>query len=111
MDTMSPNLPQRKSLIIFVHGFNSDPNCWDSMLKLMGEDPVMTAAFDWKRFSYDSKITYGLFNVLARLPDYEDITAKFDQFLADSFTSTYDQLYLAGHSQGGLIISRGSAIL
>lgn len=104
MDTLSPNLPQRKSLIIFVHGFNSDPTCWDSLLKLMSEDPVMTAAFDWKRFSYDSKITYGLFNVLARLPDYEDITAKFDQFLADSFTSTYDQLYLVGHSQGGLII-------
>ncbi len=100
----SPNLPPRKSLVIFVHGFNSDPTCWDTLLKLMSEDPVMTSAFDWKRFSYDSKITSGFFNLLARLPDYDDITAKFDQFLVDSFDSTYDQLYLVGHSQGGLII-------
>jgi pimeloyl-ACP methyl ester carboxylesterase len=102
LDSVTPPAP--KSLIIFVHGFNSGPDCWHDLLEAMAADPEMTAAFDWKTLSYDSKVLHGLFNLLYRLPDYIHITAKLDQCICDNFPSSYDQLFLVGHSQGGLII-------
>jgi pimeloyl-ACP methyl ester carboxylesterase len=93
-----------KSLAIFVHGFNSDPTCWDDLVGLMQDDPAVAGAFDLIRFSYQSKIKSGLFNPLSRIPEYGDIVKQFQGYVEDNFTSAYAELYLVGHSQGGLII-------
>jgi len=94
-----------RSLAIFVHGVESDSSkCWDDLLGLMKEDPDITAAFDLLCFDYPAKFQSGLFNPLGRIPDYDGIVGNFETFLELHFTSAYDELYLTGHSQGGLII-------
>jgi pimeloyl-ACP methyl ester carboxylesterase len=101
---MSLTTTGSKSLAIFVHGINADYTSWDDLFKLMGEDPAMTSAFDWLPFKYQSKVFRGLLDIRSRIPDYDDITQELDQFITIEFTSTYKQLFLVGHSQGGLII-------
>ncbi len=93
-----------KSLAIFIHGINADYTSWDQLFKLMGKDPAMTSAFDWLPFKYQSKVFHGLLDIRSRLPDYDDITQQLDQFIGLNFTSRYKQLFLVGHSQGGLIL-------
>lgn len=93
-----------KSLAIFVHGFNSDPSCWDALTSLLESDPAVMASFDLMKFAYQSKVTFGWLNPISRLPEYGDIVKRFERFVEDSLTSAYAELYLVGHSQGGLII-------
>ena len=92
------------SLVIFVHGFNSGPECWDTLTTLMKGDAALTSQFHWECFDYQSKVLKGLFNMLSKVPDFDDITAKLDQYLCERFNAPYEELFLVGHSQGGLII-------
>jgi pimeloyl-ACP methyl ester carboxylesterase len=94
----------KDSLAIFVHGFNSGPECWDTLVGLLKQDPAITTAFHLVCFPYDSKIKSGLFNPIRRLPEYGEIAKEFERFVEENFTSSYRELYLVGHSQGGLII-------
>ena len=93
-----------KSLAIFVHGINADHTSWDPLFGLMDGDAAMKAAFDWKAFPYDSKPLHGLLDIRYRIPDYDDITQHLDQYITANFTASYRQLFLVGHSQGGLIL-------
>jgi pimeloyl-ACP methyl ester carboxylesterase len=102
-DTPETATPE-KSLAIFVHGINADETSFDPLFALMEQDPVMKAAFDWKAFPYDSKPFHGFLDPLYRIPDFHDITQHLDQYIASLFTPEYHQLFLIGHSQGGLII-------
>ena len=94
----------KKSLVIFVHGIQSTTACWDELKKLMDKDPAILAAFDREYFAYESKIGFGLFNIQQKLPDYGEIAKEFDTFVSEKFTSDYYELYLVGHSQGGLVL-------
>ena len=93
-----------KSLAIFVHGINADETSFDPLFALMAEDPAMTSAFDWLAFPYDSKPFHGILDPRYRIPDFHDITQRLDQYIADRFTPQYRQLFLIGHSQGGLVL-------
>src|SRR5271165_6786559 len=94
----------KKSLAIFVHGINSDVSCWDALFKLFKRDPAITAAFDLVPFPYESKIAFGLFNPIQKIPEYGEIAKQFETFVEEKFTIDYNELYLVGHSQGGLVI-------
>jgi pimeloyl-ACP methyl ester carboxylesterase len=94
----------KKSLAIFVHGINSSIDCWETLFKLFKADPAITAAFDLERFPYESKIAFGLFNPIQKIPEYGEIAKQFQTFVAEKFTAAYQELYLVGHSQGGLVI-------
>ncbi|MGA2810366.1 MAG: alpha/beta fold hydrolase [Candidatus Acidiferrum sp.] len=94
----------KKSLAIFVHGINSNVECWKTLFDLFKDDPAITTAFDLLRFPYESKIAFGLFNPIQKIPEYGEIAKEFDTFVTENFTPAYQELYLVGHSQGGLVI-------
>jgi pimeloyl-ACP methyl ester carboxylesterase len=94
-----------RSLAVFVHGIESNSEaCWGDLLGLMKKDPAITSAFDLLPFDYSSRVESTLFHPLRKLPEYGVIAKEFEGFLQLNFTPAYDELYLCGHSQGGLII-------
>jgi pimeloyl-ACP methyl ester carboxylesterase len=94
-----------RSLVVFVHGIESNSQkCWGDLLDLMKKDPAITSAFDLLAFDYSSRVESTLFHPSRKLPEYGVIAKEFEGFLELNFTPAYDELYLCGHSQGGLII-------
>jgi pimeloyl-ACP methyl ester carboxylesterase len=94
----------KKSLVIFVHGIQSDIDCWHDLKTLLDADPAINAAFDREYFPYESKLGLGVFNFTRKLPDYSEIAKEFDTFVSAKLTPDYYELYLVGHSQGGLVL-------
>lgn len=94
----------KRSLILFVHGFESDARCWSDLTRLMKDDPAIQARFDLMCFEYAARLKKLLWHPLRGLPEYGEIAGKFETFVELNFTAAYDELYLVGHSQGGLIV-------
>jgi pimeloyl-ACP methyl ester carboxylesterase len=94
----------RKSLAILVHGIDSDFTCWKTLTDLFKADSQISPAFDFLPFPYQSKIKFGLFNPIQKIPEYGEIAKQFETFVEENFTTAYNELYLIGHSQGGLIL-------
>jgi len=94
-----------RSLVVFVHGIESDSQkCWGDLLSLMKKDTAITSAFDLLPFDYSSRVESTLFHLSRKAPEYGVIAKEFEGFLNLNFTSAYNELFLCGHSQGGLII-------
>jgi hypothetical protein len=88
--------------VIFVHGFNSSPDCWIPFRDLMKNDP------DWAargyRLLWDFRYPTAMLELLPlnRIPSIEECGA----YLRD-FVKRYapeGQIMLVGHSMGGLVI-------
>lgn len=90
-----------RSVIVFVHGFGSDEQCWDKLIELFQIDEEVKARFDFVRFSYPTAwVNLKLNN---RIPDHKEIANYFNAVL-DSKRFDDREIILVGHSQGGLII-------
>ena len=99
-----------KRLLVFVHGFCSDANTWEPLIKLVRADAPVAAQFDLECFNY----TTGPFAVpvVNRLPTVAEIAAKFDGWLWEKYLdpvtglNRYIDITLVGHSMGGLVIQQ-----
>ena len=94
--------PNKKDLIVFVHGFGSSAKCWDPLLSLLNQDPKIKDLFHFACFEYPTK--WFNFNPLRRIPRIREIAHGLEGFLADKKYSNYEEVTLVGHSQGGLVI-------
>ena len=90
---------ERKSLLIFVHGFNSSiDSAWGSFPDLVKGDPRFSA-FNILLFGYPTKVC-GQVSDIARSGELLSSYLKTVEF-------DYDALILVGHSMGGLVILNG----
>lgn len=94
--------PAKKRLVVLVHGFGSSKACWAPLMKLFGEDPQISAAFDVACFEYPT--TWFNTRFLRRLPRLLEIARSLDAFLELQALKAYREVILVGHSQGGLVI-------
>jgi hypothetical protein len=97
-----------KHLLLFVHGFCSDHNTWDPMLRCFRHDPELAARYQLETVDY--KTGPLAFPVIKRLPTVDEIGAyldrKFRELMYDPHTdeNRYIDATLIGHSMGGLAI-------
>lgn len=99
---MSKPHGRRREAIVFVHGFNSKPRCWNRLLRLLKNDQRIE-----QRFYLDSSFSYPTslveLNPSERIPSVSEI----GQWLGDHLDSDHladRKLTLVGHSLGGLVI-------
>ena len=89
--------PQRKKLIVFVHGFNSSKEgAWGQFPDLVKDDSDNFDAYNIHLFGYPSK---GCRNV----NDIQDEGEYLASFLKETLPA-YESTVLMGHSMGGLVI-------
>ncbi len=94
--------PERKGLVVFVHGILGSAASWGRFRELLAEDDWVSARFDLGFFSYSSRFH---FNPLKRTPSIETVAKRLASSL-DLETRDYERIVLVGHSQGGLVIQR-----
>src|SRR5712692_5762057 len=92
--------PANKNLVVFVHGFGSSAECWKKVLELFDADNEISGAFDLATFSYPT--AWFNKNPLGRIPRIMEIARKLGSDI-EQITS-YREITLVGHSQGGLVI-------
>jgi len=97
-----------KRLIVFVHGFCSDPQTWKSLTRLLKSDNDFQLQFDVACFEYKTGLM--ALPVKNRLPEIAEIASLLDPWLKNllydpvSKETRYINATLIGHSMGGLII-------
>src|ERR1700722_15806829 len=90
-----------RTLVVFVHGFVSNSSCWDPFLKrLESDEDFIGKGYLFARFEYPTKFTE--WNPSKRIPSIDECSNLLDLFLHNQ--PKYDQLFLVGHSMGGLVI-------
>ncbi len=92
----------KQSLIVFVHGFWSSPETWNTLVRLLKQDRQINDVFDLETFGYDTQIIN--LNVKTRTPSLNDVANRLRGFIEGSRFAHYRDITLVGHSQGGLII-------
>lgn len=93
----------KEAVVVFVHGLFSSPKTWDPLISLLRTDEEIGEFYDLKPFEYDTpkwKI-----KPTKRIPDFNIIAASLSTFL-EVECSSFRNIILVGHSQGGLIIQR-----
>lgn len=92
-----------RTVVVFVHGFNSGPKCWDPFVnRLTQDEDFPAAAYRFIRFEYPTGLVE--LSPTRRLPAIQECANSLGHFL-----ETYadcDQLFLVGHSMGGLVIQQ-----
>src|SRR5690349_13197417 len=90
-----------RTTVVFVHGFISDPSCWDPFIdRLQMDDDFVGKGYLFSRFQYRTKFLE--WNPAKRIPEIDECSNLLDLFLHNQ--PKYDQLFLVGHSMGGLVI-------
>jgi pimeloyl-ACP methyl ester carboxylesterase len=90
-----------RTTVVFVHGFISDPSCWDPFInRLQKDDDFVGKGYLFTRFQYPTKFIE--WNASKRIPEIDECSNLLDLFLRNQ--PKYDQLFLVGHSMGGLVI-------
>ncbi len=90
-----------RTTVVFVHGFISSPKCWDPLvMELEKDDELASMRFRFTRFQYPTKFLE--WNPSKRIPDIAECGKSLGDFLDRQPES--DQLFLVGHSMGGLVI-------
>ena len=90
-----------KRTVVFVHGFLSSADCWEPFLKFLRKDSALAAeGFSFVTFQYPTKILE--LNPKKRIPTIRECGESLGAFL-DRLPEC-DQLFLVGHSMGGLVI-------
>jgi hypothetical protein len=94
------NDPERHSLLVFVHGFNSSKDAaWGDFPNILKNDPAFDD-FNIHRFGYPT-------NVCAQVSDIGNQGELLASYLSSMLTGQqpkYSQVVLVGHSMGGLVI-------
>ncbi len=97
-----------KRLLVFVHGFWSDAQTWESLTGLLASDNAFRLEFDVECFEYKTQLMAK--PVTNRLPAIAEIADRLDSWLEKllydpvSKENRYIDATLVGHSMGGLII-------
>ncbi len=92
----------QKGIVVFVHGFGSSPACWDNLINLLDEDPLIAGTFLLDRtFQYPT--TWFNFSPLTRIPRLQECAEALKSHLRKAKFADYE-ITLVGHSMGGLVI-------
>jgi len=93
----------RQAAAVFIHGFNSGPDVWESFRHLLSQDSDISSEYDLRVFPYASSLA----NVHGRkrIPDIDTLALSLRTFLQVE-TKGYNRLAIVTHSQGGLIVQR-----
>jgi pimeloyl-ACP methyl ester carboxylesterase len=90
-----------RTTVVFVHGFISNPSCWDPFIKRLENDGDFAGkGYLFTRFEYTTKFIE--WDPTKRIPEIGECSNLLDLFLHNQ--PKYDQLFLVGHSMGGLVI-------
>jgi pimeloyl-ACP methyl ester carboxylesterase len=89
-----------RTTVVFVHGFISDPDCWESFVTRLEDDDLVSQGYRFTRFRYPTKFLE--WNPSKRIPGIDECGKSLGDFL-DKLPES-DQLFLVGHSMGGLVI-------
>lgn len=88
--------------VVFVHGFNSGPETWNSICNRLQADPGFpNDRFQLVRFKYPTQLFQ--INPVSRIPSVADCGDALGTFL-DSTCADAGAIVLVGHSMGGLVI-------
>ncbi len=91
----------RSLAVVFVHGLNSKSTVWEPLLALVAEDDDLRARTNNYVFEYASpKVRHPL----AARPTLDVVAQGLWTFLKNSVPS-HENLFLVGHSQGGLVVT------
>lgn len=90
----------RETTVVFVHGFRSSPECWNPFVKRLQKDADFGQAYRFTHFQYPTK--FGERNLLKRIPGIDECGKYLGSFLDGQ--PEFEQLFLVGHSMGGLVI-------
>jgi len=87
--------------VVFVHGFISSPKCWDPFVKRLEKDDELAGkGYQFTRFQYPTSFVE--WNPSKRIPAIDECGMSLGDFLDNQ--PDCDQLFLVGHSMGGLVI-------
>ncbi|WP_055713882.1 alpha/beta fold hydrolase [Streptomyces torulosus] len=96
--------PVRDELgVVFVHGFMSGPETWDTLGEFLAEDADLNEEVTPLRFKYATSLYKP--NPMQSIPSFSTVAESLKEFL-DTEAENFGRLVLVGHSQGGLIIQR-----
>jgi pimeloyl-ACP methyl ester carboxylesterase len=88
-------------LVVFVHGFASDAQCWEVLQSLLGADSRF-AGYEFRCYQYPTAFVQLRF--LRRIPRLKELGSGLRAFLEPLLRDRYVDVTLIGHSQGGLVI-------
>lgn len=89
--------PTNTRLLLFIHGWNGDPNdTWEAFPKIARDDPKLTS-FDILSISYPT------YHLRRNLSLSELVGWLADRFRTDGLWSRYTQISVIAHSMGGIV--------
>ncbi|MER5929328.1 alpha/beta fold hydrolase [Streptomyces sp. NPDC002054] len=88
--------------VVLVHGFNSSPDMWDPLRRLIAADPVLDFV-ETLAFRYATKLWS--FDPRRAIPSFDTVADSLKEYL-DTESRAFGRLMLVSHSQGGLIVQR-----
>lgn len=90
-----------RTTVVFVHGFISNRECWNPFVERLEKDADFVGkGYRFMRFAYPTRFIE--WNPSKRVPGVHECGVALGEFL-DSQPEC-DQLFLVGHSMGGLVI-------
>jgi hypothetical protein len=90
-----------RTTVVFVHGFISSPKCWDPFVTRLEKDGELVGkGYRFTRFQYPTKFLE--WNPSKRIPEIDECGNGLGDFLDNQ--PECDQVFLVGHSMGGLVI-------
>ena len=90
-----------RTIVVFVHGFMSSSECWKPFItRLEKDDELAGKGYRFTCFQYPTK--FQEWNPSKRIPEIDECGAGLGDFLDNQ--PECDQLFLVGHSMGGLVI-------
>ncbi len=95
------SLTDHKPAVIFVHGFLSSAETWDTLINLLKQDTAVDSQFEFFRFTYSTKALE--IKPHDRIPRIGEVAKGLREFL-DSRQFYDREIVLVGHSLGGLVI-------
>ncbi|WP_417798924.1 alpha/beta fold hydrolase [Terasakiella pusilla] len=92
---------EKNKLILLVHGLDGDERTtWGKFISLVNSDSSMKKLFDIRTFGYDANILR--VPILKRSANLTDVALGLKTEINMQY-SNYEQIFLVGHSMGGLI--------
>ena len=90
-----------RTTVVFVHGFISSPECWDPFVtRLQKDHELVGKGYRFTRFQYPTKFLE--WKRTKRIPGIDECGDGLADFIDNQ--PECEQLFLVGHSMGGLVI-------
>ena len=94
--------------VLLCHGFNSKVNEWDLFVPYFCQNGYAVFAFDFRGATEQRRYSDGLFKEMTLDTEKSDIKAALS-YMESLPQVDKENLFLIGHSQGGLLVSLASA--